>query len=1472
MSTSVSTRSRSGSSGPGAKEPKIGKEKEFVRALNFSGSAFDTVMQLGVAHALLVIQGRAPDIITGVSAGAIQAAAVAEILQAGEQAEIDKLKICDDEGAEPGKGSIRDRCREKWLQLSAEQQKEIQEIRLHARVARLREFAGAVQRAPEEVVDSLLPDAYQIDERGHLEPLMRPLDSSMERKARRDMLSGRAGLVTLYNELLSLPLTVGTVTRIVRRILGLKGTSEIRGVRARWFARAAEAVPLWVLIGRKLPKFSRVFRLGPKAYLVNIKRWVTDRASDLYEEARGKPSPWRDRGTDASTIISRFKTPGLIGGQITDLLAFLTLLIIWVAVSWTALFLPALIADVLHRLAALAGVSTTGFQTSLFYASGYILLAVLLVLNQSLLTLLFHEPISLFKAGAMVGAFLGLTIFWTAVLLALTASVSLLIDPTLAIYSVRGVAVMLPTWLDPAIAEPEPLKWAWGGAGIVLTVVVLVWLARGFPRAFLKAHDLDKALFQSHPLEMVLAELFDPEFYGRPDMRAVVERSLNDEQTASDKPTKNRLDKTRRKVGWYSDDQRLEPISLGLAVANMSTRKVHEVAPDESIVEALLTATAMTPLFPARKLKPCPASGEGDRDPCQGWYIDAARLISQPTRVLFNMLRNKHPESEALHMYNVAPIPLSREELGEEPGQEGAQPYLNLIDVVLRAMSLQQFRDAQLEQRLTERYTRSIPSEEPNVVLRGDRGSGEEDRRIFRAWVTPVESDVPLKLNRRIMLAGKQDRRQAIMQTIADGCRASLEVMVRGSLPGSWKGEVRCDVAVKIHLNKRAKRGGVNGLLTSISLPGCKRDPLKGPGLPEICRHCRLNSAKEGAEINQRLRLRPFARIGPAWPHERETMPDIEKDDPHFETEQDRERLEPLFGGNSNSPARNTETQRPQWPSGKDPGKPTVSFLFSGGVFRGVYQMGVVNALSMVGLQPNLIAGASVGSITAAMVARVFSEQDANARQHKIAELASVYLALDRIMLTDRFSDFVRELTIRAAQTNFSINDADHLFRKYDHHNSIRFTRRARNVIAGIERLFYVNPFQLRKLAAASRNRDYTALKQVQSYVQQWLDRMQVGKQLLGAEPLSLLIDHYVLASAERDVKPAPTPVPIDTFVDWPDPDEPDPDEPDHRQREENQDEEEQDQEAPSIAFLATATNLTAGRLEVLGEDQLETNDLAWQRPILRESLLASSAFPGVFRPRWSWELRPTSCDEAQYIDGGTIDNLPIQPTVDFLSEAAAADRIQFRPAAAGHLILAASLRSDPKATSAGGATKLEQYWPALNRRAGRLKYNKKIDTYGKAAKDLRRIWEEFKGYKSANKDDGRAKLLDIEVVTIKPNWTCGTFGFHPMLGFRRKNQARSIAHGCATTLIKMAELGEDRLGAWGKINPDALPTDDHKGGFPKKGQWKSIRRTDGQCWLNIETQCPFSEQALHGRLEKKTVTELNRIYKRCQKRNAHFT
>jgi len=375
--------------------------------------------------------------------------------------------------------------------------------------------------------------------------------------------------------------------------------------------------------------------------------------------------------------------------------------------------------------------------------------------------------------------------------------------------------------------------------------------------------------------------------------------------------------------------------------------------------------------------------------------------------------------------------------------------------------------------------------------------------------------------------------------------------------------------------------------------------------------------------------------------------------------------------------------------------RPLVSLLFSGGVFRGVYQMGVLNALSESGLQPDIIAGASVGSITAALVAEALSHTDQDARAARIGRLAATFLALDRLILTDRFVDFVRNFTLRAAATRFSLRDADRFFRRYDRANPRRFNREARLVLAGLERLFYLSPFELRDLAKALRERRTdTVVKLLERHVTEWLERMGVGDEILGAEPLARLIKEHVLKQLNPD---AGSVAPFQAFLE------------------------------KGVYFLATATNLTKGRLEILGARQ-EGSEHEYDT-VLLDGLLASSAFPAVFRPRSSWEVMPGSHSEQQYIDGGVMDNLPLDAVAEFLYTASLGGRIAARPSIDGqdvpHLLFSASLEPVVPKLDQGQIDTLCADWPTLLGRTRKLGYNKKLDDFQETQRALRKIYAE---------------------------------------------------------------------------------------------------------------------------------------------------
>src|SRR3954469_3377852 len=174
----------------------IGKPKAPVRAIVFSAGMVDTVMQLGVVHALLVSRAVPPDIVVGISGGAVNAVAPAEVLQAGKNA--------------PGKP-------------------------LHAQIIRFRQILDAYRRAPGEIIDALLPDPFQVEAQRPLEPLRLPIQQQIERDGRLEAVRSRAGMINLYNKLLDMRMSIGTLARAIRVVLGFLAAGEIRP-RGAWRA------------------------------------------------------------------------------------------------------------------------------------------------------------------------------------------------------------------------------------------------------------------------------------------------------------------------------------------------------------------------------------------------------------------------------------------------------------------------------------------------------------------------------------------------------------------------------------------------------------------------------------------------------------------------------------------------------------------------------------------------------------------------------------------------------------------------------------------------------------------------------------------------------------------------------------------------------------------------------------------------------------------------------------------------------------------------------------------------------------------------------------------------------------------------------------------------------------------------------------------------------------------------------------
>jgi predicted acylesterase/phospholipase RssA len=1484
--------------------PRIGRPGAPVRAFAFSGGGFDTAFQLGTVHALLVSRGQAPDVIIGTSAGAVNAVAAAEILQAGDGAKTP-------------------------------------EDRLWKRVVRFREIYQAYLNGPGEIAQYLMPDTSQTGNQSPLKPLELPIHAKGEVAARGVFLQSRAGLLTLYNEVLEVRLGIGTLVRALRQWLGLQASGEIRKPRARHVVWIAEVLRTWLLAG------SNLHRLAPLAVPI--------------VGASMQSAMARSEGATAADLIFRPVVWHRVGKAVQRTFTLLGMVTLWTMVSavpFLAMLRVALVVRELRPHAPFVSWRVLG-SLALFPTLAVAVLAGLVLASWARLPkgpTALRALLSAVQAAILLTVWLGVVV---VVALALAGALLLLtgkagqavVDSQVSARAVGIAAAVLGTlitvgkisyekrrvrtelnWIPPAVALglavvtllavkldsafphsslitavdqtgllPPSLAMMIAillGASAIPAITALVVLYRGrrtIIRDLLRRYSLADGVFDPYPVRQFFIRLFDPDYYGGVGLEGAVDRAIRDSDTPDESP---RTDKT---LGSYGQSP-VTPIDITLAVAEVATGSLTQLSGDVQVVDALLAATAVTPLFP-----PYPLDGK--------LYLDASNVANEPSRSLLTYLRDRvNPAASALHLYSVRSLPFSLRSLPLPGGASGS--FGNLLDVVMRAMELQRFRDARLDTKLTRLYTRAMP-------VQGGITFDAEGKRYLRTKLHALEPEAPLRVNEQLLSAASPDeRRKVIAQTIADGCRASLERMAGPAIletsmpdpPRPSSAEVACRHAMARHLRHQAQRRGeapqedpdpgIPGSTqwTPAGPPGDDIPP--GPGLTEVCRECSLYRQSEHP-LPRSLRVLEERELFPEWPQEPWTMGGKPED-------------VPFLGESFNtptSPRRETMTRelsdwerseswRERWPRdhGFDSGsgRPTVSLLFSGGVFRGVYQVGVLNALDQVSLRPDILAGASVGSITAAMVGRVMRERDTTRRRLLIARLAATYLAIDRLVLTDRFANFVRLLTVRAAGTLFSIRQADRVFRRYDEALPGEFGAEARAVIAGLERLFHISPLEVSQLFDAIRRRETRRVQRLlRNHLQDWLERSGVGEQVLGAEPLAMLITDHVLAPY-RDPSTRPGAVPFDAFL------------------------------SSGIYFLATATNLTRGRLEVLGERQKSsrTGPVRHQAMLL-DGLLASSAFPGVFRPRWSWEVTPGTPDTHQYIDGGVMDNLPLDAVAQFLDYASMARLVSRRPSVMAvtpggtelrpvpHLLFAASLEVDTPILPAAQVEALRQDWPQLLSRAKQLGYNKKIEVYANAQRAVRRITRA-----RGSQPPGGTEPLDLEVVAVTPNWLCGTFAFHPMLRFRRMRQIESIAHGCASTLLELSKLQANPESAhWAKawgINLSALP--DHRLAAradpfeplplgPKQVRWtealqERVQRTlvelrtrvaqirkkapdpepkqdeespttpkppPNPCWFRPEHSCPFGPEVLaKTSLAGPTAAELARIYQKCGDARTH--
>jgi hypothetical protein len=178
---------------------------------SFPGAGFDTVMQMGVVHALLVTRRKPPEMVGGISVGAITAAALGEVLQAnaGQHA-----SAADDE---------------------------------EVRVARFSDLLEAFRNAPSTVLKGVFPDPLETNAAHALKPVELPRHFKEERDSREDAAASRTGVIRLFNHLIRVRVTVKVFAQLSRVMMGWKSVAEANW-QHKWMTRFRLIGRLWFLV------------------------------------------------------------------------------------------------------------------------------------------------------------------------------------------------------------------------------------------------------------------------------------------------------------------------------------------------------------------------------------------------------------------------------------------------------------------------------------------------------------------------------------------------------------------------------------------------------------------------------------------------------------------------------------------------------------------------------------------------------------------------------------------------------------------------------------------------------------------------------------------------------------------------------------------------------------------------------------------------------------------------------------------------------------------------------------------------------------------------------------------------------------------------------------------------------------------------------------------------------------------------
>lgn len=801
----------------------------------------------------------------------------------------------------------------------------------------------------------------------------------------------------------------------------------------------------------------------------------------------------------------------------------------------------------------------------------------------------------------------------------------------------------------------------------------------------------------------------------------------------------------------------------------------------QRVADALAACLAVPPL-----LRPLPVPrqrfGMWMADPKQAaafahtgiHLIDGAQICANPVPPLFDQLkcweRGNDPEMHRkvrsllaghltdfrVHLIHSSPIG------GKEPKEPldlpingNLPPLPGSVESALKGIRLSKRRDAQLEVFQTNYQSEITLAMDKLATKRTEPGQ----RRMLPVLIDEIGPEQDLKVDNVL-----RPEESELLRHAAAGCRATLAVLNRETIGDK---PIRCDA-----------------LMRQIGVARYNPDTDAQPGLREICSHCTRIIRPAGRDI------------------------ELAKGIPY--TAMVKERYMPKAFLDAPSRAMPAVIANP----GVTPGErvPRVVFVASGGVFRGAFHIGMVGAMHAIHLKPDLIVGASVGTLMGAALGELFT----SGSSETLPRLVDTFIRVnDTVALTRQFKSAMRDLSTRAQMVNLSPKDIRRKILEGAGKDPAFATAGApAELIDAISRLFLIPHRDTQQMAADFIAEDVAgAVSQfVKMLTEHTVERLGIRDSLLGTSLLELAFSRILENTAKKKDLPQPflTAGAGGTLE--------------------------------GIGFLAMTVNLNTEMMEILGL-QVEKQEHSYD---FLQAALSSSAFPLAFPARRASQIYPrTGRRDVFYGDGGMFDNLPLVPAMMAISAGQLAplkgkdarwDLFSER-VAAPDLYVVGALDIDP---SINPQIDYDRSILAIHQRASSLEKNMKTHRF---ARFVSRIDTTISGIaKTLEKrpdavddrhlNDVVNSFVHAGVMVTTPSgkeFLNGTFAFCESLNLRQETIRKSISDGCFRLLENVRNLQTP--------NPEK-PEERAMAGLLKNG--KVTRVSPGSGGADKPGICPF--------------------------------